>query len=59
MKNKEEKLAKQILDNSIYGVYNKEMDEKITIEAIEIRKKLINIFIDNNINIELNNTDTL
>jgi hypothetical protein len=43
MENNQQKIAKQILDNSIYGVYNKEMDLKINQKSIEIRKNNSNI----------------
>ena len=51
MENNQQKIAKQILDNYIYGVYNKDMDEKITIEAIEIEeRRLIKILENINMN---------
>ena len=56
MENNQQKIAKQILDNSTYGVYNKEMAEKINIEvikrieAIEIERRLIKILENINMN---------
>lgn len=56
MENNQQKIAKQILDNSTYGVYNKEMREKINIEAIkrieaiEIERRLIKILENINMN---------
>jgi hypothetical protein len=56
MENNQQKITKQILDNSTYGVYNKEMAEKINIEvikrieAIEIERRLIKILENINMN---------
>lgn len=46
MESNQQKIAKQILDNSIYGVYNKAMDLKINQKSIEIRKKIVKIVIN-------------